>query len=137
MIDTNNWILSSKEERSKHVDLTEKCLERGGTSPNHKGVLAQYLDTTIPSGKILLCHACHNAKCSNPKHLYWGTYKENFDDAVKNGTQKSIWQKRVEKNGYEKTMQQMHEAASLGGRANRNKPKTEEHRKKISESLSQ
>ena len=73
--------------RQEHINLLESCIERGGNSTNHKGVLAQFLDTTIPYGtKILLCHACNNAKCSNPKHLYWGTPKENVEDAILAGT---------------------------------------------------
>jgi len=41
---------SSKEQRQTHLDLEESCLERGGCSTNHKGVLAQYLNTNIPKG---------------------------------------------------------------------------------------
>ncbi len=78
---------TDKQHRQSHLDLTESCIERGGNSTNHKGVLAQYLNTTIPyGGKYLLCHACNNGKCSNPKHLYWGSPKENVEDAIKNGT---------------------------------------------------
>lgn len=76
----------SKIERQMHLDLSEPCIERGGVSTNHKGVLAQYLVTTIPCGtknsKVYLCHACHNGNCSNPKHLYWGTHTENMQDKV-------------------------------------------------------
>ena len=77
----------SKLERQEHLNLSEPCLERGGCSTNHKGVLAEYLNTTIPHGSkgIFLCHACNNGKCSNPKHLYWGTPTENVEDAIANG----------------------------------------------------
>ena len=69
------------------MDLSEPCIERGGNSTNHKGVLAQYLNTNIPYGiKYPLCHGCHNGKCSNPKHLYWGTPKENVEDSIERGT---------------------------------------------------
>ena len=77
----------TKHDRQKHLDLLDECFERGGTSTNHKGVLAQYLNTDIPYGtKHLLCHACNNSKCSNPKHLYWGTPKENVEDSINAGT---------------------------------------------------
>ena len=77
---------NTKQQRQSHIDLCEECIERGGNSTNHKGVLAQYLNTDIPYGtKYLLCHACHNGKCSNPKHLYWGTPKENVEDATAAG----------------------------------------------------
>ena len=98
----------SKEERQSHLDLSESCLERGGNSHSHKGVLAQYLNTTIPKVTprpsyglaINLCHACHNGKCSNPKHLYWGSVTENNQDAYANG-KKSVWQFTVDKYGEE------------------------------------
>jgi hypothetical protein len=78
---------NSKQVRQSHINLDEPCLERGGNSTIHKGVLAQFLDTTIPSGTtVLLCHACNNGKCSNPNHLYWGTPKENIMDSIEAGT---------------------------------------------------
>lgn len=63
--------------------LTEPCTERGGNSTLCKAMLAEYLGTTIPSGRqIHVCHACNNAKCSNPRHLYWGTARENRRDQI-------------------------------------------------------
>lgn len=88
MIKVNTSTL--KIERQRHLNLREPCLERGGNSTVHKGVLAEFLNTNIPSGRILLCHACHNGKCSNPRHLYWGTDKENKEDYLLNGG-KTIW----------------------------------------------
>lgn len=137
MLDITNFITKNREERRIHLDLTESCCERGGNSTNHKGVLAQYLNTTIPSGRILLCHACHNSKCSNPRHLYWGTDKENITiDAKENGTWKSLWERKVEKYGYEEACR-MNSGGnkSAGGKANKGKPKSEEHRKKIAEAI--
>lgn len=103
MLDITEYIKEDRETRRKHLDLSEPCCERGGNSTNHKGVLAQYLDTTIPSGRILLCHACHNGACSNPKHLYWGTDKDNLaiDRAQQPGGWKSPFERVVEKVGYE------------------------------------
>ena len=138
MIDITEFIKESKEVRQSHLKLSDLCLERGGNSTNHKGVLAQFLGTTIPSGRILLCHACHNPKCSNPQHLYWGTDKENITvDAKNNGTWKSAWDRMVEKYGYEKAceMNSHKMRGNKNGQGNKGKPKTEEHKKKIAEKI--
>ena len=120
MLIVSEWIKEPREIRTAHLDLNERCIERGGNSTNHRGVLAQYLDTDIPS-KIDLCHACHNDKCSNPKHLYWGTRRENIADAMDNGTLKSPWDNSVLKYGLEEATrrQSRTETARLGGSAPR------------------
>ena len=130
------WINESREVRTSHLDLAEPCIERGGNSTVHRGVLAQYLDTNLPS-KVDLCHACHNDKCSNPKHLYWGTRKENIQDAKDNGTWKSPWENLVEKYGYEEACR-MNSHKMIGnthGSNNKGKPLSEDHKKKIALSL--
>jgi len=100
MIIVEEWIKESKDVRTSHLRLSESCVERGGNSTVHRGVLAQYLNTNMPS-KVDLCHACNNDKCSNPNHLYWGTRKENIQDAKDYGTWKSPWERAVEKYGYD------------------------------------
>lgn len=134
MKDINEFIKLPREDRRAHLNLEELCCERGGNSTNHKGVLAQYLDTTIPSGRILLCHACNNSKCSNPKHLYWGTDKENITED--NPNWKSVWERQVEKVGYEEACRRNARGdKSAGGKAGKGKPKSEEHKKKIAEAI--
>ena len=138
MIDITEFITCSREERRAHLNLEDLCCERGGNSTNHKGVLAQYLDTTIPSGRILLCHACHNAKCSNPKHLYWGTDKDNLaiDRKEQPGGWKTPWERVVEKYGYEEACKmQSRGNKAAGGKAGKGKVLSEEHKKKIAEAI--
>ena len=129
----------TKEERQGHLDLASPCLERGGNSTNHKGVLAQYLACSIPKGRVLLCHACHNAKCSNPKHLYWGSDKENVQDSKENGKWKSPYERTIEKYGEDWVKNKAKENGflygHLGGRANKGKAKTKEHKEKIANGL--
>ena len=137
MIDIKTYILLPKEERQKHLELNEPCCERGGSSTQHKGVLAEFLGTQIPSGRILCCHACNNGKCSNPKHLYWGTDRENIvEDGETFGTYDTAWDRRVEKYGYEIACKMnSHGNKSAGGKAGKGKVLSEEHKRKISESL--
>lgn len=124
-------IKESREVRTQHLDLTEPCIERGGNSTVHRGVLAQYLNTNLPN-KVDLCHACHNGKCSNPKHLYWGTRKENVQDAKDNGTWKSPWDYSVEQYGYEQACKMNSQPGNQYGKGNKGKPLSDEHKKNIS-----
>jgi hypothetical protein len=136
--DFKSYMTSSKDLRQSHLVLTEECVERGGNSTNHRGVLAQYLDTIIPMGRVaVLAHACNNANCSNPKHLYWATDKENIvEDGTKFGTHKSPWHRQVDKYGYEEACRMNARGdKTAGGKANKGKPKTEEHKRNIAKSL--
>ena len=136
MILVEEWIKESRDNRTAHLDMSELCIERGGNSTVHRGVLAQYLDTNVPN-KIDLCHNCGNGKCSNPKHLYWGTRKENVEDAIRHGTWANRWDRLVEKIGVEAAREHMRSIGNptKAGTGNKGKPKSEEHKRKISESL--
>lgn len=133
------YILLSQEKRQAHLKLNENCLERGGQSMYLKGLLAHLHDTTIPSGHVChVCHACHNAACSNPNHLYWGTPSENRLDAIANGAHVNPWEAMVAKYGEEEArnkQKRSKEMASKAGKGNKGKPKSEEHKRKISEAL--
>ena len=131
------YLLLPKETRQSHLNLLEKCLERGGISTNHRGALAEFLNTNIYGRPADLCHACHNDKCSNTKHLYWGTRKENVLDARINGTYKTTWEHTVEKYGLEEAKERNRRNAnpSKAGQGNKGKPKSEEHKRKIAESI--
>lgn len=129
-----------KEDRQRHLDMSTPCRERGGSSTTARGVLAQYLDTPIPMGRVaILAHACNNGDCSNPQHLYWATDRENIvEDGKEFGTWKSAWERKVEKHGYEEACRLASRGnKSAGGKANKGKPKSEEHKRKIAEAIRQ
>lgn len=135
---TSEYLSRPLTERQSHINLVEPCIERGGISTQHRGVLAQFLNTTIFSRPVDLCHACSNPNCSNPKHLYWGTRRENIQDAINQGTWKSPFDRSVDKYGYEEACRKNSRGnKSAGGKANKGKLKSEEHKKKISNSLKQ
>ena len=131
MKNTKKWVLSSpKKERQQHIRLKERCLVRGGNSTQHRGVLVQYLDTDFPEGpgRIILAHACDNSKCSNPRHLYWATDRENIvEDGKKFGTHTNPWARSVAKHGLEKARELNRRGdKAAGGRAGKGKPKTKQ-----------
>jgi len=127
----------TKEERQAHLKLDEQCWARGGNSTNHRGVLAEFLNTSIPKGRTILAHACNNGECSNPRHLYWATDRENIvEDGAKFGTFVSAWERSVAKYGEEEARRRNSRGdKKAGGRANKGKPKSEEHKKKIAEAI--
>jgi hypothetical protein len=134
MQDIYEYILQLQSERQKHLRLDDLCIERGSSNSfMFKGLLAHFLDTTIPQGKwIFVCHACHNAKCCNPYHLYWGTPKENKMDEIDNGGT-NIWQRMVAKYGLEEARDiQRRKNTSRAGKGNIGKAKSEEHRRQLS-----
>lgn len=127
------YIKLPQSERQSHLKLHQPCVERGGQSMYLKGLLAYILNTTIPSGKkIYVCHACHNSKCSNPYHLYWGTPSENNIDALSNG-KITGWQSLVNKYGEEgaRSLQRRSKAITSKGGSNNTGFKSEDHKKKI------
>ena len=128
----------SREERRAHLDLETACDERGiRYSYNLIGLLAWTRDTTIPQkgNKIVVCHACSNAKCSNPYHLYWGTYKDNHIDSVEAGTHSSIYERTMKKYGTNKHKEILARSGRQGGIALTGIPKTDAHKKSLSDAL--
>jgi hypothetical protein len=122
-----DYIKYSREERRKHLDLKEDCIEIGGyDSREYRGLLAHFLKTEIPTHeniKIMLCHACNNSKCSNVKHLYWGTTKDNTIDSKEFGTWKNLFERSKEKYGERKALEIQRKNASKGGKGNKGKKK--------------
>ena len=132
------YMQQSRDERRAHLKLNEACDERGlRYSYNLIALLAWLLDTTFPQkgDKVIVCHACHNSKCSNPNHLYWGTYKDNHDDQVEAGTHASIYERTMKKYGTNKHKEILSASGSKGGTALKGIAKTDEHKQKISKAL--
>jgi hypothetical protein len=127
----------SRSDRRQHLKLDQPCDERGLIYSYHlSGLLAYVLHTTIPKkgDNAIVCHGCNNARCSNPDHLYWGSYKDNHIDQVENGTWESPHARTKKKYGEENVS----EIYSINGKKERpggRKSKTEEHKQKISESI--
>jgi hypothetical protein len=88
--DISEYIKKSRDERREHLVLSEDCIIIGGyDSREYRGLLAHHLKTTIPTKlKVVLCHGCNRQGCSNPRHLYWGTYSDNLRDAQECGKQR-------------------------------------------------
>jgi len=116
-IDIKKYMLLSREERRNHLCLEESCIEIGGDSRLFRGLLAHYLQTTIGDRKTYVCHACYNPKCSNPRHLYWGTPTDNVIDTKESGRYKSFYSNVIEKYGFDAARDMRRKAASLGGKA--------------------
>jgi predicted XRE-type DNA-binding protein len=93
--------LESIEKRKQHINLSETCMIWDGAEANsgygqvktgkyrgttaHRASLIEFTGIDPIDRNIHACHACSNKKCVNPKHLYWGTHKENQRDKVNDG----------------------------------------------------
>lgn len=136
MVLIEDYIKFTITERQIHLDLNNNCIERGGHSTKFQGILAVYLNTSIPSNNrnIHLCHACNNDKCSNPKHLYWGTCQDNFRDLKNSGKFKTGWQNTIAKYGKEEARRIINEnfakGKAAGGRASKGRKLSAETIKK-------
>ena len=118
--DIKQYITKTREERQNHLDLTEPCIVLGGGSGECRALLAHYLKTTIPiHQKIHLCHACHNHYCSNPKHIYWGTYLDNARDAKLNPKYVSFPDRIKNKMSEEKYNKYVKRSSSNGGKCSK------------------
>lgn len=102
MILIEDYMRLSREERRSHLDLTTPCDTRGGESKQFRGLLAHHLGTSIPAGRfVFLCHACNEGGCSNVRHIYWGSPRDNHLDQVEAGTFRNLYERTIEKHGVE------------------------------------
>jgi hypothetical protein len=91
MTSINCHIQLPLSERQEHIDLNSPCCLHGKTHGTVKAwarrALAERLSIDLadwPKGKICICHVCEhnsaNGYCLNPRHIYFGTHKENIAD---------------------------------------------------------
>lgn len=97
--DIKDYLKKPLNERQEHIDETAECIEIGGDSRTCRGLLAHMLYTTMDFKHAFICHYCGNSKCSNPKHLYWGTPFENNEDKKRHGTWTDIQESCIKKYG--------------------------------------
>jgi len=132
------YLSKTREERRSHLKLNESCIEIGHKhNAELRVLLAHKFKVLFPTKKYMaaVCHACNNTKCSNSDHLYWGSPFDNIQDQKEAGTLTSINERTINKYGSEIYKELHKNSSKKGGLSNKGKPKTEEHKRKIKESL--
>lgn len=82
----------------------------------------------IPDG-MAVCHTCDNPECSNPKHLFIGSFKDNAHDMIRKGRR---YDTSGENNGQAKITAKI--AAKIRSDYSKNDPESGRHvRKKYSQ----
>ena len=54
----------------------------GGKTTRVHRLVCEWFHGPAPDNKPCALHSCHNPKCCNPRHLRWGTHKENMEEKV-------------------------------------------------------
>lgn len=124
MLEVSDYLKFTREERRSHLVLEEPCSEIGGNSQEFRALLSYYVGVKIPQKReFYLCHACNNDRCSNVKHLYWGTPKDNIQDMKERGTWKNINESMKKKYG-DKYIEMVTKAAKAGAESNKKKARS-------------
>ncbi len=131
----SDYMQLPREARRQHIDLSKPCVEIGGSSRSSRALLGMFLNTTCEGLGMktgYLCHACGNEKCSNPEHLYWGSSHDNSIDKHEHNPNLG---KEIAKAIKQKNPNHYSKMGSHSG--NKGKPKSEEHKKAISQSIAE
>jgi len=81
-----NYFNTSRDNRISHVDLTDACILVDPSRPAARKALESFLGVAKPVDRRWhTCHLCENCSnreqiCINPKHIYFGTARENALD---------------------------------------------------------
>ena len=62
-----------------------RVAKRGMGSLRHASHVSLELNGSPRPGRLNALHACDNPPCVNPDHLFWGTQKDNMQDAKRKG----------------------------------------------------
>lgn len=87
------WIFTSRLDKD---DYGRKQI-KGTTYRVHRLSASHFLGLDIDNGEQLALHKCRNKACFNPEHLYIGTYKDNMQDKIRDGTNHEINKKLCKK----------------------------------------
>lgn len=79
---TSCWLWKLRKDKDGYGKIKWQHIVRSA----HRVSAHLYLGLKFEDSHILVCHHCDNPECVNPDHLYLGTVRNNFDDAVSRGS---------------------------------------------------